>query len=313
VCAPSRKFCGAMGNSAPVADDRVQRAADMIKLNQSDVGGFWNVFRKCDYDRIGIIAIQDFFTKICQEKRNMFGNAIFELIDAEDPEKLEFGEFLQGVVTYCCFDEKEILEFCFFIFDREKNGYIDQDELKFFVDTLHDDQQVANVRTAFQSIKFQKDGKFDFPEFQKLNKDFPTVLYPAFRLQQNMMLNIMGESWWKRKKLMLQFEKETERTRHERMLTREFKNRERKRQAQIRHDMGPLKYYLRPSKRKLFDEKYAPVTKEEIELQMAKEREKREEELIKQQREEEKRLEAELKRSAEDASKRGPRRASSVD
>ena len=83
---------------------------------------------------------------------------------------------MQGVVTYCCFDEIEILQFCFFMFDREKNGYIDQDELKFFVDTLHNEQQVANVRTAFQAIKFQKDGKFDFPELQKLNKDFPTVL-----------------------------------------------------------------------------------------------------------------------------------------
>ena len=99
----------------------------------------------------------------------MFGNAIFELIDAEDPDKLEFGEFLQAVmrarrgyicvmcctllvttytrtrakvVTYCCFEEIEVLQFCFFIFDRDKQGYIDQDELKFFVDVLHQQQQV---------------------------------------------------------------------------------------------------------------------------------------------------------------------------
>ena len=56
--------------------------------NVSDIKGFWNVFRKCDYDRIGIVATEDFFTKIVQEGRNMFGNAIFELIDAEDPDKV---------------------------------------------------------------------------------------------------------------------------------------------------------------------------------------------------------------------------------
>uniref|UniRef100_A0A7S2D7S8 EF-hand domain-containing protein n=1 Tax=Florenciella parvula TaxID=236787 RepID=A0A7S2D7S8_9STRA len=302
-----------MGNSAPVADDRVQRAAEMVKLNVSDIKGFWNVFRKCDYDRIGIVATEDFFTKIVQEGRNMFGNAIFELIDAEDPDKLEFGEFLQGVVTYCCFDELEILQFCFFIFDREKNGYIDQDELKFFVDVLHNEQQVANVRTAFQSIKFQTDGKFDFPEFQKLNKDFPTVLYPAFRMQQNMMLNIMGEDWWRQKKLMLTLDKEDQRSAHARMMRREFNNRERTRQKQIRHDMGPVKYYLQPSKRSMFDEKYPPMSMEELELIKAKEREKLEEELIRKQKEEEKRLENELTQNTEDNSsgKRKTRRLDS--
>ena len=195
-------------------------------------------------------------------------------------------------------------------------SYIDQDELKFFVDTLHNEQQVANVRTAFQSIKFQQDGKFYFPEFQKLNKDFPTVLYPAFRLQQNMMLNIMGESWWKQKKLMLTLDKEDQRSAHARMMRREFNNRERARQKQIRHDMGPLKYYLQPSKRKLFEEKYPPMTMEELELIKAKEREKLEEELIKKQREEEKRLEAELTKNSDGSSgksKRNTRRLESAE
>ena len=32
------------------------------------------------------------------------------------------GEFLHAVVTYCLFEQDEMLRFCFYIFDKDKNG-----------------------------------------------------------------------------------------------------------------------------------------------------------------------------------------------
>ena len=47
----------------------------------------------------------------------MFGDAVFELVDTEDNEKIEFGEFVQATCTYCMFEPPEVLKFCFYIFD----------------------------------------------------------------------------------------------------------------------------------------------------------------------------------------------------
>ena len=81
------------------------------------------------------------------------------------------------------FQTADILRFSFFIFDKDKNGFIDKDELDLFVNTLHSGGVQGNVMHALQSLDFNGDGKFDFQEFEALNEKFPTVLYPAFRLQ----------------------------------------------------------------------------------------------------------------------------------
>eukprot|EP00622_Pseudochattonella_farcimen_P003308 FR738453.1.p1 GENE.FR738453.1~~FR738453.1.p1 ORF type:complete len:145 (+),score=27.37 FR738453.1:449-883(+) len=109
-----------------------------------------------------------------------------------------------------------------------------------------------------------------------------------------MMLHIMGEMWWRQKKLVLTLDREDQKSAHQRMMKRELRHRERMRQKQIRHDMGPVKYYLQKSKRSMFNEKYPPMTMEELELIKAQERDKLETELLQKQRDEEKRLEQEL-------------------
>ena len=67
----------------------------------------------------GSIDISDFYT-FFEEKRSIFGDAIFELIDCNQSGSLTFGEFLHAVVTYCLFEQDEMLRFCFFIFDKDK-------------------------------------------------------------------------------------------------------------------------------------------------------------------------------------------------
>ncbi|GLE02706.1 hypothetical protein PINS_up011561 [Pythium insidiosum] len=64
---------------------------------------------------------------------------------------------------------------------------------------LHEDGQTSNMKQALSSFDFNDDGKIDFQEFTQLNAQFPSLLYPAFRIQQNMRIYTMGESWWRRK------------------------------------------------------------------------------------------------------------------
>ena len=149
----------------PVADERIQKVTELLLLKKRDIAGFWKIFRQFDRDRVGIIPIETFFSEICKQERNLFGEAIFDLIDTEDTANIEFGEFVQGVCTFAMFQVVDVLRFSFFIFDKDKNGYIDRDELELFVNTLHANGVQGNVMHALQSVDFNGDGKFDFGEF----------------------------------------------------------------------------------------------------------------------------------------------------
>lgn len=169
---------------------------------------------------------------------------------------------------------------CFYIFDKDKHGFIEQDELKFLVQTLHQSDIKGNVMSAFRAVAFNEDGKFDFKEFVKLNEDFPTVLFPAFRLQQSMKINIMGEAWWDRKAEIMVNDRADMRVAHARRVRAEMRKRERMRQSDIRHDMGTFNYYLTPWRRKMLNLKHPPIEKADVELFLQEEREAKEREMI---------------------------------
>jgi Ca2+-binding EF-hand superfamily protein len=180
---------------------------------------------------------------LCQEERTLFGDAIFDLIDTEDTNVIEFGEFVQAVCTFVMFQPVDILRFSFFIFDKDKNGYIDKDELELFVNTLHNGGVAGNVMNALHTIDFNGDGKFDFQEFSALHAKFPTVLYPAFRLQTQMQMYVMGTSWWERKKAKIAMQKEAEMFVLEKSGQISVMKAERERRRIVRKQMGLINYY----------------------------------------------------------------------
>jgi len=95
------------------------------------------MFKKHDKERRSIIAISDFYDKIVFVPRTIFCDGLFDLIEAADSESIDFGEFVAAVTTYCFFEIPEVLKFCFFVFDRDKKGFITQEEMRLFVDAMH--------------------------------------------------------------------------------------------------------------------------------------------------------------------------------
>ena len=150
---------------------------------------------------------------------------------------------MQGVCTFAMFQTADVLRFSFFIFDKDKNGYIDKDELELFVSTLHTGGITGNIEHALHSIDFNGDGKFDFLEFSALHEKFPTVLYPAFRLQQQMCANVLGAGWWRKKKDMLQNILEDANKKIEKERKKMEKNTLATRTSTIRSEMGLANYY----------------------------------------------------------------------
>ena len=54
----------------------------------------------------------------------------------------------------------------------------------------------GNFQTALEEFDQNDDGLIDFDEFNILNRRYPLVLFPAFRLQDNMQKATLGEDGW---------------------------------------------------------------------------------------------------------------------
>ena len=118
-----------MGNKIPVPDERMQKIIHLLKLEKKHIRILWKRFQKHDKDKSGTIDIMEFYTMISEE-RTVFGDSIFELIDIDNNGTLDFSEFVQTLGTYCMFGRNDILKFCFYVFDKDKNGLLTYDEFK---------------------------------------------------------------------------------------------------------------------------------------------------------------------------------------
>jgi len=223
---------------------------------------FWLCFRKLDKKLQGKIDLKTYYAGLT-EKRSIFGDGLFELLNIRHRGKISFGEWLHVVTTYCLFEKEDILKYCFFVFDRDKNGYVEQDEFTIIINVLYHivppDGPRGNTKVAMFQLKewwYQEDGRVDFPEVRFFNKQYPALLYPAYRLQYNMMLTTMGEEWWNGRKALLQDIREDKVKAEELKRAKKEARKEKMRQRKIRKKMGILRYYCCPFLRSAYDKLY---------------------------------------------------------
>lgn len=277
---------GCNASRAPVPDERTQQTIDMLKMDAKDLGKMWQKFSKYDKDKSGTIDIDEFF-KMVGEKRSLFAESIFELIDLDSNETLDFGEFVQTCGTFCMFGRPDIRKFCYYIFDKDKNGYIEQDELTALIDLLHENDLSVNNKQALMKFDTNGDGKIDFQEFTDMDIAFPKLLYPAYRLQESMMEKTLGEKWWKLRQETLMDGRNKEAAKLASKQDAEAARKTKLRNMEIKRRMGPVNYYLCFWKRE--EERQKLIKKEEkrkrLKAEQAAEKEKKKQELIKKREE----------------------------
>ena len=232
-----------MGQKVPIPDDKMQKQIDMLKMEKKDLGRLWASFKSYDKDKSGAIDVDEFY-KMLGEKRSLFGDSIFELIDIDNNQQLDFSEFMTVVSTYCMFGREDVRKFCFYIFDKDKNGYIEADELAALIDLLHDNMLNGNAKTAMEKFDKNGDGKIDFGEFTIMDAEFPMLLYPAFNLQNKMMAATLGRKWWMDKQRELDDERIMERKKIADAAKKEELRKKKLRDKEVKRRMGGIQYYL---------------------------------------------------------------------
>jgi Ca2+-binding EF-hand superfamily protein len=80
-----------------------------------------------------------------------------------------------------------MVKIVFFMFDKNKNGDINKDDMIEFLKILHNESSShtlkKNIKTALNSFKVKRDGTVGFLPVVHWCRVFPSVMEPAFRLQ----------------------------------------------------------------------------------------------------------------------------------
>ena len=154
-------------------------------------------FKRIDLDDSRSIERKELFSAL-EEEETVVTDAFFKLLDSGGTGRIEFGDFVTVCSTYCVYSRKDILKFCFDCFDTDSSGFIDEDEYKNMCKTVNNGSPTfpGNFGNALDMFDQNGDGVIDLNEFIELDRRFPMLMFPAFRLQEKMQRITLGEKQW---------------------------------------------------------------------------------------------------------------------
>ena len=125
--------CGA----DPLADNPLEGARQLMALSEEEMDRWVRVFRRFDVQEEGSFLLDDFFLSVEVLPNNDFARDLFTSLGATDEEgRVEFGDFLKVMSTFCLFGLEEVLKSLFIFCDATRAGFVTASQYMKLVDTL---------------------------------------------------------------------------------------------------------------------------------------------------------------------------------
>eukprot|EP00941_MAST-03F_sp_MAST-3F-sp1_P005277 g5277.t1 len=188
---------------------KAERIVEMMGFENRDLVIFKEAFEEIDIDLVGEIDYSELLEYV-GDVQSPYTDALFSLVDPEGTGILGFEDFFQLIATYSMYSQEDISRFAFTTFDKDSSGTLDEDEFVDLCKTISNASPMfpANFKRALEDFDKNDDGLIDYNEFKAINRTFPMVLYPVFKLQQNFWEHVLGDSFWKSKMVQMRREEQ---------------------------------------------------------------------------------------------------------
>ena len=188
---------------------------EFLALSMSEINQLRISFDRMSSSRNGHVSLQNFCRYIGEKDEVLpFVRHVFKLSGANIAliksfgDSVDFGTTVKSIACYCMLGAEEILQAVFSLYDPKGVGSISNNH---FLDilTMFHRQYCGRTTRALREFDLPEAGKMSFGRLNKLHKNLPHLLYPAFRIQEAMQRRFMGCKWWQRKHRKFQEIKES--------------------------------------------------------------------------------------------------------
>ena len=125
-------------------DYRVEKCMKTFDMSLDRIQKFWEIFCSFDKDCSGYITVDDFVERHLRISRAKYIDSILDLlgqsyshqcrlltplddfIDIKDHLNISFGEYVDIICTFACFEVKDLIKFIFFCLDLGKKGRVEK-------------------------------------------------------------------------------------------------------------------------------------------------------------------------------------------
>ena len=167
--------------------EQFQLMSSKTHFSAQEIQQLYNQFDKLSNSQIedNLIDIHEFQTAL-RLNSNDFAQRIFTAFDSDGSTKIDFFEFIEGLSALspkASVEEKA--KFCFNVYDIDKNGFIDKNELKEVLTfslcsnsavKLSNAQLNHIIEATFKKMDINQDGNISLSEFIIEAKKNPAIL-----------------------------------------------------------------------------------------------------------------------------------------
>lgn len=189
-----------------VVDDEVIGQGELAKASFEAIGlddwttqMFFRKFCAIDKDNSGEISLQEFY-RFFHIPQSAFSDRVFKMLDVDGSGEIDFREFVLCIWNFCTYTPKTLITFAFSLYDTDNSKSMEMDEVRHLVDEVYGDHLANNVRVQriLDVIDDNGDGVISFTEFCDFNQRYPALLFPAYKVQQQLRIRIFGDDFWDR-------------------------------------------------------------------------------------------------------------------
>ena len=161
----------------------------------------WLTFIKFDKDNDGYINLDDLYVMFQEHANSIIApylERFYDLIDKVEPDKVYFEEFLEAAAAFCLFTKDEMVIFVFNMLDRDRDAVISKKDCFRHVMLERDKKPIFpnNLLRAIELFECDRGDRISRKDFLRLVKDVPYLIFPAFRLQEEMRSILIGPRFW---------------------------------------------------------------------------------------------------------------------
>jgi len=193
---------GCSGSAFVVNEKMPGQGHEMIKMahklgfTEDEVNTFYRKFLSYDVKKRGQITVDEFV--VCSGlDDNVLAALVYRLFDKDKSGLLDLQEYIYACYNFLACDKDTLAAFTFQIFDTDSSGSLEAVEVVYMVNVIWGfKNKNKKVIEALKKLDEDKNGSVSRHEFVTMSKQTPTILAPAFEMQQVLRGGLLSESRW---------------------------------------------------------------------------------------------------------------------